>query len=281
MDSSDFEETCEVVGGRGALSRLTLAFLFVFVLIIITLIAADIAYLIKWKVGAKKLWEILSSEVVLDCLKRSIITSLSSLFLILITAVPIGFALSRHRFRGHSILNTFVDIPIVVPPVVLGLSLLAFFGSPLGGWIKTFLGKFGISLISSVGIVMCQYIVSVSYCIRAMKASFDGVDRQLEHVALTLGCTQWSAFRRVTLPLARNGLVAGGIMAWARAIGVFGPLMVFVGTGSRVQVMPTNMWLELNVGNIEVALVVSLITMSIAAIAIVFVHYLAPGRSWT
>ena len=70
-------------------------------------------------------------------------------------------------------------------------------------------------------------------------------------------------------------------MAWARAIGVFGPLMVFVGTGPRVQVMPTNMWLELNVGNIEVALVVSLITMTIAGAALVLVHYLAPGRSWT
>ena len=128
---------------------------------------------------------------------------------------------------------------------------------------------------------MCQYIVSVSYCIRATKSSFDDVDRRLEHVALSLGCSHWQAFCRVTLPLARNGLVAGGVMAWARAIGVFGPLMVFVGTGQSVQVMPTNMWLELNVGNIETALVVSLVTMSIAAIALVCVHHLAPGRKWT
>jgi len=269
------------VGGHGILRTLTLGVLFVFVLIIVLLIAADVAYLIKWKVGAERLWGILRSEMILDCLQRSVVTSLISLVLILVTAVPIGYALSRYRFWGHSVLNTFVDIPIVVPPVVLGLSLLAFFGSPLGGWIKTLLGQMGISLVSSVGIVMCQYIVSVSYCIHAMKASFDGVDRELEHVALSLGCSQWSAFNRITLPLARNGLVAGGIMAWARAIGVFGPLMVFVGTGPRVQVMPTNMWLELNVGNIEVALVVSLITMTIAGIALIFVHRLAPGRSWT
>ena len=86
---------------------------------------------------------------------------------------------------------------------------------------------------------------------------------------------------RVTLPLARNGLIAGSIVAWARAIGVFGPLMVFVGTGSRVQVMPTNLWLELNVGNIENALVVALITMLIASIALVITHYMAAGRKWS
>ena len=70
-------------------------------------------------------------------------------------------------------------------------------------------------------------------------------------------------------------------MAWARAIGVFGPLMVFVGTGSRVQVMPTNMWLELNLGNIENALVVALVTMAIASIALVVTHYMTPGRKWS
>ena len=182
---------------------------------------------------------------------------------------------------AHSIINTFVDMPIVLPPVVLGISLLAFFGSPIGNWIKEVLQHYGISLVSSVGIVMCQYIVSVSYCIRAMKASFDNVDQRLEHVSLTLGCSQEQTFLRVTLPLTRNGLIAGGIMAWARAIGVFGPLMVFVGTGSRVQVMPTKMWLELNVGNIENALVVSLVTMAIASIALVIVHYMAPGRKWS
>jgi molybdate transport system permease protein len=248
---------------------------------ICVLILADVFYLLHWGVGVEKFWNILTSPQVLDCLRRSFLTSFIALLLVVVTAVPVGYALSRYRFFGHSIINTFVDMPIVLPPVVLGISLLAFFGSPMGNWIKVALLHYGISLVSSVGIVMCQYIVSVSYCIRAMKASFDNVDRRLEHAALTLGCSQEQAFWRVTLPLARNGLIAGCIMAWARAIGVFGPLMVFVGTGSRVQVMPTNMWLELNVGNIENALVVSLITMAIASIALVCAHCMAPGRKWS
>jgi len=266
---------------RNGLFVITIASLAFFIVLICLLILADIFYLLHWNVGIKDLWGILTSSQVLNCLRRSFTTSFIALLLVVITAVPVGYALSRYRFFGHSVINTFVDMPIVLPPVVLGISLLAFFGSPLGSWIRVALQHYGISLVSSVGIVMCQYIVSVSYCIRAMKASFDNVDRRLEHVALTLGCSQEQTFFRVTLPLARNGLVAGCIMAWARAIGVFGPLMVFVGTGSRVQVMPTNMWLELNVGNIENALVVALITMGIASIALVCAHCLAPGRKWS
>ena len=148
MSKKDSYDMDTAVGGHGILRPLTLGVLFAFVLIIVLLIAADVAYLIKWKVGATRLWEILRSEMVLDCLKRSVVTSLISLVLILITAVPIGYALSRYRFWGHSVLNTFVDIPIVVPPVVLGLSLLAFFGSPLGGRIKALIGQMGISLVS-------------------------------------------------------------------------------------------------------------------------------------
>jgi molybdate transport system permease protein len=280
--SSKPELSTDVVKSkRNALFVVSIGCLVLFVVMICLLILADVFYLLHWGVGVEKFWGILTSPQVLDCLRRSFLTSFIALLLIVVTAVPVGYALSRYRFIGHSIINTFVDMPIVLPPVVLGISLLAFFGSPMGNWIKVALQHYGISLVSSVGIVMCQYIVSVSYCIRAMKASFDNVDRRLEHAALTLGCSQEQAFWRVTLPLARNGLIAGSIMAWARAIGVFGPLMVFVGTGSRVQVMPTNMWLELNVGNIESALVVALITMGIASMALVVAHYMAPGRKWS
>ncbi len=280
-DTSQNKLTLVVGSERSSLRFTVLICLALFVTVIVLLIAADIFYLAHWNVGLIRFWEILTSDEVLNSLYRSLTTSLTAFLLIIITAVPIGYALSRYRFFGHAFVNTFVDIPIVLPPVVLGLSLLAFFGSPLGGWIKDILKAFDIDLVSSVGIVLCQYLVSVSYCIRATKASFDNVDQRLECVALSLGCSQWQGFWRISLPLARNGLVAGGIMAWARAIGVFGPLMVFVGTGRRVQVMPTNMWLELNVGNVEVALVVALITMSIAAIALACVHYLAPGRNWS
>jgi molybdate transport system permease protein len=98
-------------------------------------------------------------------------------------------------------------------------------------------------------------------------------------VAQVLGLSEWQAFWRVSVPLARNGLIAGGVMAWARSIGVFGPLMVFVGTGPRVLVMPTTLWLELSIGNIETAMCIALIMLAMAGTALTLVHWLSPKGS--
>jgi molybdate transport system permease protein len=271
------------IAGRRAhgLKIITLSFLALFVAVILVLVASDVTYLANKGVSWGRLWQILTSGEVLAAIRLSLITSLISLGLVIAFSVPIGYALSRYRFPGHAILNTIVDVPIVLPPVVIGLSLLAFFGTPVGDAIKAGLKTANWSMVSGIGIVLCQFLVSVSYSIRACKASFDLVDRRLEHVALCLGCSQMKAFWRVSLPLARNGLIAGSIMAWARAIGVFGPLMVFVGTGPRVQVMPTSMWLELSIGNIEVSLAIALVALTMAGVALAVVHVLAPGRTWT
>jgi molybdate transport system permease protein len=221
----------------------------------------------------------LSQPRVVFALRMSVATSLTTLGLVMVTAVPIGYALSHYRFPGRSLVNTVVDVPIVLPPVVMGISLLAFFSFGLGNPIKRALASMDLSLASGLGIVMCQYLVAVSYCIRSAKTAFQGVDPSLEQVARVLGCSEWRAFWRVSVPLARHGLVAGGVMAWARAIGVFGPLMVFVGTGPRVLVMPTTMWLELSIGNIETAVAIALIMLALAGAALTLVHWLAPEGS--
>ena len=270
------------VGPRiSALRLVSIGFLALFVLIILVLVGADVAYLVSRGLSFGDVWGILTSRSVLSAVRLSIITSLITLLLVMVFSVPVGYALSRYRFFGSAVANAIVDVPIVLPPVVIGLSLLAFFGTGIGQDIKAALHRgTGWSLVSGIGIVLCQFLVSISYCIRAAKASFDSVDRTLEHVALSLGCSPWQAFCRVTLPLAANGLIAGLIMAWARAVGVFGPLMVFVGTGPQVQVMPTTIWLELSVGNVETSLAVALVTLAMSAAALAVVHRLAPGRKW-
>ncbi len=268
-------------GAVDCVKIVSLVVLALFCAVILALLVADAAYLVSKDVTFVEAWRIINSYGVWSALKLSLQTSLITLILVSLTALPIGYALSRVKFPGHSLVNTIVDVPLVLPPVVVGLSLLAFFGSPLGSFIKEAAENVGISLISSVGIVMCQFLISIPYSIRSAKASFDSVDRKMEQVALSLGCTPFQAFRRITLPLARNGLVAGAVMTWARAIGVFGPLMVFIGTGPRVQVMPTKMWLELSIGNIEASLVIALISVFMAGTALILVHKLVPGRNWS
>jgi len=249
-----------------------------FAVIVLSLIATGLRY---EYLTLETFREIVSSPDVLAAIQLSIISSLITLVLVVIFAVPIGYALSRYRFPGHAIVDTITDIPILLPPVVIGLLLLIFFAYQPGKRIEdTIEWLTGSTMHSLIGIVLCQFLVSISYAIRSAKAAFDSVDRRLEHVAMSLGCTDLQAFRRVTLPLARNGLVAGSIMAWARAVGVFGPLVVFVGTAVSVRVMPTTIYLELSIGREEVALAVGLVMVAMASVALAIVHWLAPGRKW-
>jgi molybdate transport system permease protein len=158
------------------------------------------------------------------------------------------------------------------------VSLLVFFSMPMGRWITDLGLEFA---HEPAGIVLCQFLVSASFGIRASKVAFDGVDPNLERLALTLGCTPMRAFRKVTLPMARRGIVAGAILAWARAIGVFGPLMVFVGTVEmKTEVMPTTIYLEVSIGRIEPALAVALVMLALATVAMLAMHGLASGRRW-
>ena len=244
----------------------------VFVLLALALIVADV-----WYVGANPqvARQVMSREI-WAALKLSLWTSVVTVIIALVFAVPMGYVLSRYHFPGHVIVDTIVDLPIIFPPLVAGLTLLVFFHSPLGSWIE----HSGVKFVYQVkGIVLCQLLVSASFAIRTIKAAFDEIDTRYEHVALTLGCTQAQAFFRVLLPMARNGIIAGGILAWARAFGIFGPIMVFVGAVRlRTEILPTTIYLEQSIGRLEVALAVALLMIAIATVALISIRLL--GNRW-
>jgi molybdate transport system permease protein len=256
------------------LAVVTSAFVAVFVLTVVVLVVVDLLY-----TSPSALWDVLWSDAVRHAIRLSLITSTISLVLVMVFAVPMGYALSRYRFPGSVVIDAIVDLPIVLPPVVLGVSLLVLFRTSLGQWIESLPGlQF---VYSPQGIVLCQFLTSASYAIRMAKATFDAVDRRLEHVAMTLGCGHGRAFWMVALPMSRNGLAAGAVMAWARALGIFGPLMVFVGTvRMKTEVMPTTVYLELSVGRIEPALAVSLLMLAVAMAAMVAIHALGQSHRW-
>jgi len=238
-------------------------FVSVFVVFVLVLIVTDVFY-----VDRKAVATVLSSKFILHALWMSTWTSLLSTLIALLFAVPMGYALSRFRFPGRVLADALVDLPIVFPPLVAGLTLLVFFSqTSLGRWIQEDLGlEF---VFQPKGIVLCQFVAAASFAIRSAKTAFDDVDRRCENVALTLGCTQWGSFRRVSLPLARNGIIAGGILTWARAFGLFGPLMIFVGSfRGRTEVLSTTIFLEQSVGNLEVALAIALLLIFVALIAV-------------
>ena len=172
--------------------------------------------------------------------------------------------MSRFKFPGKKLVDAILDIPIVLPPLVIGLSLLILFQTPIGKAIDRV-----VPFTYSVGgVILAQFAVACAFAVRTMLATFDQINPRLEQVALTLGCNRAAAFWRVALPEARRGLLTAATLAWARALGEFGPILVFAGaTRLRTEVLPTTVFLELSVGNIEAAVAVSLL-MILAATAV-------------
>ncbi|MBI98248.1 MAG: molybdenum ABC transporter permease [Verrucomicrobiales bacterium] len=193
----------------------------------------------------------------------SLISCTLTTLLSLWVAVPIGYVMSRFEFRGKPFIDTLLDIPIVLPPLVVGLSLLILFRY-VPDWLSD------VVVYKWPAVVLAQFMVACAFAVRTMRVTFDQIPQRYEQVALTLGCNRRQAFWRVIMPQAKGGLIAAGTLAWARALGEFGPILVFAGaTRQKTEVLPTSAFLELQAGRTEGMLAVSLIM--IAAAAVVFI----------
>ena len=127
-------------------------------------------------------------------------------------------------------------------------------------------------------VVLAQFAVACAFAVRTMKATFDHINPRCEQVALSLGCTQLEAFGWVVLPEAKRGMMTAFTLAWARSLGEFGPLLIFAGaTRMKTEVLSTTVFLEMNVGNLEAAVAVSLI-MVVAAVLVLIVARLWGSR---
>lgn len=141
-----------------------------------------------------------------------------------------GFVLARRRFVGRNVLDTVLTLPMVMPPTVLGYYLLVLLGrnSALGGWLKD---TFGINLIFTwQGAVIAATVVTFPLVFKPARAAFEAVNPQLEQAARVLGLGKWAVFFRVSLPLAWRGILAGVLLAFARALGEFGATLMIAGS---------------------------------------------------
>lgn len=197
--------------------------------------------------------------------RLSLISCTLAAVISLLVAVPLGYLLARHQFPGKRLLDAVLDIPIVLPPLVVGLSLLILFQFPPFAWIAR-------SVVYQVpAVVIAQFSVSCAFAVRTMKSTFDHIDPRCEQVAISLGCSRAQAFGLVVLPEASRGMMTAFTLAWARALGEFGPLLIFAGaTRMKTEVLSTTVFLEMNVGDIEAAVAVSLIMVA-AAVAVLII----------
>jgi len=199
----------------------------------------------------------------------SIVTCTTTALLSVVFAVPAGYLLSRTQFPGKALVEVVLDVPIVLPPMVVGLALLIFFQTPLGRFLEK-----AVPLTYTVyGVIVAQFVIGAAFAIRTMRGTFDHLSPRPEAVAMTLGCSRARAFWWVTVPSARGGIFAAASVAWARSLGEFGPILVFAGaTRMKTEVLPTTVWLELSVGNLEAAVAVSLLMVFFAGAVLLAVR---------
>ncbi len=225
---------------------------------------------------------VFKNSAIWDSALRSFVTSLISTGFALAVAVPAGYFLSRRRFFGHNFFDSTLDLPIVMPPLVIGLCILLFFsGTNIGrfldrglstmladivGW-KT--NSAGFFIFNVGGIVVVQFVVGCAFAVRVIKSGFDELDSRYEDVAMSLGATPWQSFRKIALPNAFPAILAAAVISWARIFGLFGPIHLLCGTMRyKTEILPTTIYLEYSVGNLDGALIVSVFMILISMITL-------------
>jgi len=218
----------------------------------------------------------LFSREILFAIRLSLTTATIAAVISLLIAVPVAYAISRSRFPGKDIVDSLLDLPIVISPVALGAALLVFFNTPLGSAINNNVVRF---VFAVPGIVLAQITVISALAVRLLKSTFDAIDPRYEQVARTLGCSKPEAFFRVTLPMARDGLVASAILTWARAIGEFGATVMLAGaTAMKTETLPTAIFLSLASADVEKAIAVIFVLVLIAVVALLVIRKLIGRR---
>lgn len=207
----------------------------------------------------RQVGEVLGDGQALRALGVSLLTASLSTLTLALLGVPLGYVLARHDFPGRTPVNVLVYLPLICPPSASGIALLLLFGphQGLGAW----LNAAGVQLVDNLaGIVLAQTFVAAPFVIVSATAAFDAVPVEHERISLTLGEGPWATFWRVALPLAREGILAGIVLAWMRSMGEFGATLVMA---YHPYTLPVFMWVQLTASGLAAALPVVLLALAV------------------
>jgi molybdate transport system permease protein len=219
----------------------------------------------------------LRQDTALRALGLTLRTTAVATALTVALGTPLAYLLARRRFRGRDLLDTLLDLPVTIPPVVAGVALLMAFGRR--GLIGQHLDALGVSIpFTTVAVVMAQVFIASPFYVRSARTGFAGVEAQLEEAARTLGASPWRAFRTVTVPLAAPALLAGTVLAWARALSEFGATIMFAGNfPGRTQTLTLAVMTAMET-DVDTALAVALLSLILAVASLLAARTLA--RRW-
>ncbi len=216
----------------------------------------------------------LSDPAVVSALWLSLFTSITSLGIVILVGTPFAYVHCRNTYPGKMIVDTLIDLPLVLPPAVAGLALLVLYGRV--GFIGRPLNMFGITLaFTTLAVIMAQIFVASPFYLRQAKSLFEQLDPAYEHTARTLGASPLRILTTITIPLTASGLVSGAVMTFGRALGEFGATIMFAGNLPGVtQTMPLAVYVGME-GNFNVGLTISILLVLISFAIMIAVRFLA------
>jgi molybdate transport system permease protein len=275
-----------------------LTFGLIYLGLIVAMVIADLRFA-SWH----DVRSVLADERLRFSITLSLISCTISAILSMWVAVPTGYVLARtggealeRRFANHPrwrriaivfrhVMDTLFDIPIVLPPLVVGISLLVLFQTTPGRWLDQQVANFmqwaGFPGIRGItyelpAVILAQFTVAAAFAVRMMRATFDEIDSEPERIALTQGASDAQAFWQIAVPQSWRGMVAAFTLAWAISLGEFGPILIFAGTSRmKTEVLSTTVYLNFSIGNLRGAIAASLVLLMLAAIVLLITRWTA------
>lgn len=188
-------------------------------------------------------------------------------------AIPAAYALARVDFPGKTIAEALLEFPLIVSPAALGALLLMFFNQPFGEWVQSHSVQF---VFAFWGVVLAQFATILGLAVRFLKAAMDEIPERYEQMARSLGATPFKAFWNTTFPLARRGILAGALLAWAKALGEFGATITLAGTmAMRTETLPVAIYMRLASADLEGAATLILLIVLLGLATLFLIRHLA------
>jgi molybdate transport system permease protein len=239
-------------------------------------ISLPILSLIVWTVSEDS-WQAMASPQAREALFLSMKTTGISLAILILLGTPAAYLLARVDFPGNRALNALMDLPVVLPPSAAGIALLLAFGR--FGLVGEYLNVFGVTLtFTTIAVVMAEVFVAAPFYVRQAATGFAEIATDIEEAGLVDGAGRAGVFFRITLPLAFPALVAGALMAWARALGEFGATVIFAGNFPGVtQTIPLAIFANFQ-RDLDAAVALSVLVLGFAFTVMLTVRYLTRER---
>jgi molybdate transport system permease protein len=215
-------------------------------------------------------WASLNQRQVIEAIRLSLVTSLSTTLVTVIFGTPVAYLLAQRRSRFNRLVDSLIDMPLLLPPSVAGIALLMAFGrnALVGGW----LASAGINIpFTTLAVIMAQTFIASPFYIKAAAIGFAGVSAELKQAAALDGAGRWQTFSHIIIPLSWMALLSGCVMTWARAMGEFGATIIFAGNfPGRTQTMPLAIYIGFEI-DLNVALTLSIIMIGFSFITLILV----------